>query len=141
MITRKLIERAAAVFTLAFAVVLVQVAEAKSEADYTNEFCPAEAQGIVLDDGTKPDCAAWGYVIEVDWAKGKWYDGIGQALHYSNMSGKAPALVLLVKEESWCEYAYRAWSVGLRNKPMIQVFVYGEAAAECKIEMMPKVVQ
>lgn len=48
-----------------------------------------------LKDKTRVDCLTNEYAIEVDWAK-KWAEGIGQALYYSLMTGKKPAVGLIV---------------------------------------------
>jgi hypothetical protein len=40
------------------------------------------------------------YAIEVDWLD-KWHEGLGQALHYSIATGKAPAVALIIKPSEW----------------------------------------
>lgn len=78
--------------------------QSKNENDFTAEFCPKSAMFVRLSDGTFPDCTMWGYVIEVDWARRtKIYEGIGQSLWYSQLSGKDPALVLLVVDVEECK--------------------------------------
>lgn len=55
----------------------------------------------VLSDRTRIDCLTDEYAIEVDFAK-KWAEGIGQSLYYAHMTGKKPAVGLIVdmkKEE------------------------------------------
>ena len=47
---------------------------------------------------TYPDCVLETEVVEVDWAS-KWYEGVGQAFHYARMTGKTPAVLLLMKSE------------------------------------------
>ena len=48
-----------------------------------------------LSDKTRIDCLTDKYAIEVDWAK-KWAEGIGQSLYYAQMTGKNPAVGLIV---------------------------------------------
>lgn len=65
------------------------------EADYVNAYC----KGIIeyqLPDRTRVDCLTDEYAIEYDWAK-KWAESIGQALYYSKMTGKKPAVAIIIK--------------------------------------------
>ena len=65
------------------------------EADYVNMYC----KGIVeyqLSDRTRVDCLTDEYAIEYDWAK-KWAESIGQAMYYSKMTGKKPAVAIIIK--------------------------------------------
>jgi len=48
-----------------------------------------------------PSEAPWNeYAIEVDWAgkSGKNFEAIGQALYYAEVTGRKPAIILLVKD-------------------------------------------
>ena len=49
----------------------------------------------VLKDRTRVDCLTDEYAIEVDFAK-KWAESIGQSLFYAEMTGKKPAIGLIV---------------------------------------------
>lgn len=51
----------------------------------------------VLFDRTRVDCLTSEYAIEVDFAK-KWAEGIGQSLYYAEVTGKKPAIGLIVGE-------------------------------------------
>ena len=65
------------------------------EADYVNAYC----KGIVeyqLPDRTRVDCLTDEYAIEFDYAK-KWAESIGQSLYYSKMTGKKPAVAIIIK--------------------------------------------
>ena len=65
------------------------------EADYVNMYC----KGIIeyqLPDRTRVDCLTEEYAIEFDWAK-KWAESIGQAMYYSQMTGKKPAVAIIIK--------------------------------------------
>ena len=50
----------------------------------------------MLSDGTRPDCALLGEVVEFDFGEGsKPYECAGQALHYARLTGKRPLCVLI----------------------------------------------
>ena len=51
----------------------------------------------VLEDRTRVDCLTQEYAIEVDFAS-KWAESIGQSLYYAHMTGKEPAVGLIVGE-------------------------------------------
>ena len=63
---------------------------------YQEAFC--ERLGGVteyrLSDRTRVDCLSGTYAVEVDFAP-KWAEGIGQALFYAQMTGRAPAVALI----------------------------------------------
>ena len=66
------------------------------EADYVNAYC----KGIIeyqLPDKTRVDCLTDEYAIEFDYAK-KWAESIGQSLYYAKMTGKKPAVAIIVKK-------------------------------------------
>jgi hypothetical protein len=52
-------------------------------------------QEVILKDGSRVDLLNADYAIEVDWAK-KWAEGIGQSLLYAKLTGKQPAVILLM---------------------------------------------
>lgn len=68
-----------------------------------------EAIGEVrLWDGTRVDMLSKTHAYEVDWVR-KYPEGIGQAIYYAAITGKTPAVVLLVKDKSKeARYMYRA---------------------------------
>jgi len=53
-----------------------------------------------LRDRSRVDVLTDKHAIEVDWLD-KWHQGIGQALHYSYLSGKDPVLAIGIKEEDY----------------------------------------
>lgn len=66
------------------------------EGDYVNMYC----RGIIeyqLPDRTRVDCLTDEYAIEYDWAK-KWAESIGQAMYYSKMTGKKPAVAIIIRD-------------------------------------------
>ena len=69
----------------------------------TSDFGRKEA---ILWDLTRVDCLTKDYAIEFDFAK-KWAESIGQALYYSKMTGKAPAVVLILTAPDDYRYVKR----------------------------------
>ena len=60
----------------------------------------------MLWDNTRVDCLAKDYAIEFDFAK-KWDESIGQALYYAKMTGKKPAVAIILTELSDYRYVKR----------------------------------
>ena len=74
----------------------------------------------VLEDKTRVDCLTEEYAIEVDFAR-KWAEGIGQSLHYSHMTGKKPAVALIVNKEKDLRYLKRIGAIA--KKYEIKLFM------------------
>ena len=55
---------------------------------------------------TRVDCLAKDYAIEFDFAK-KWAESAGQSLYYAKMTGKAPAVVLILTNITDYRYVKR----------------------------------
>jgi len=69
---------------------------------------------VTLSDGSRCDLLSKEYAIEVDWAK-KWPEGIGQSLLYAELTGRKPALILLIRDaEKEARYTKRAQLVADR---------------------------
>ena len=63
--------------------------------------CNETLQGRVeyrLPDATRVDILTEDLAIEVDFAK-IYYEAIGQACHYAEMTGRKPAILLIVREK------------------------------------------
>lgn len=77
----------------------------QNESYYVNQWCTPNfgRKEAVLWDMTRVDCLAKDYAIEFDFAK-KWAEAIGQSLYYSKMTGKKPAIVLILT--SITDYKY-----------------------------------
>ena len=60
----------------------------------------------VLWDMTRVDCLTKDYAVEFDFAK-KWAESIGQALYYSKMTGKSPAIALILTTPNDYHYVKR----------------------------------
>ena len=72
---------------------------------YVTQWCDLEfgRKEAVLWDMTRVDCLAKDYAIEFDFAK-KWAESIGQSLYYSKLTGKKPAVALILT--SLTDYKY-----------------------------------
>ena len=80
-----------------FVFVLLPLLAVAGEAEYARAFCNSiggQAE-VVLTDRTRVDCMTPTHVIEVDYDY-KWYEGVGQALHYATVTGKRPGVALIV---------------------------------------------
>jgi len=69
------------------------------EAQYNEAWC-ADQGGrweVRLENGTRVDCLTEHYAIEADFAD-KYSEGVGQALHYAAVTGKAPGILLIVED-------------------------------------------
>ena len=68
------------------------------ESYYVNQWCTSDfgRKEAILWDLTRVDCLAKDYAVEFDFAK-KWAESIGQALYYSKMTGKKPAVAIIIK--------------------------------------------
>ena len=69
----------------------------QQEAYYVKQWCTSDfgRREAILWDMTRVDCLAKDYAVEFDFAK-KWAESVGQALYYSKMTGKLPAVVLIL---------------------------------------------
>jgi hypothetical protein len=103
------------------------VANAATESELADLYCKdvGGIREVVLQDKTRVDCLTDRLAIEVDWAN-KWYEGIGQSLHYAMHTGRLPAVVLLTKSFSDTRYVQRARMVIDHYGLPIKLFVYSE---------------
>lgn len=98
---------------------LAVMADDLNEVDYVKKFCPEDRDEFILPDKTRVDCLT-DYATEFDYCE-KWAEGVGQALYYSAMTGKPPAITLIC-EPSEMRFMYRAKI----------------ACPQCKVETVPK---
>ena len=75
---------------------------------YENEWCTPDFghKEVILWDMTRVDCMTKDYAIEFDFAK-KWAESIGQSLYYAKLTGKAPAVVLILTSPTDYRYVKR----------------------------------
>lgn len=78
------------------------------ESYYVNQWCSSDfgRKEAILWDMTRVDCLAKDFAIEFDFAK-KWAESIGQSLYYSKLTGKKPAVVLILTSPSDYRYVKR----------------------------------
>ena len=78
------------------------------EGYYVNQWCTADfgRREAVLWDMTRVDCLTKDYAVEFDFAK-KWAESAGQALYYSKMTGKKPAVAIILTSAADYRYVKR----------------------------------
>ena len=78
------------------------------EAYYVSQWCSDDfgKREFILWDNTRVDCLSKDYAIEFDFAK-KWAESIGQSLYYAKMTGKKPAVVLILTQLEDYKYVKR----------------------------------
>lgn len=77
----------------------VQASKLFNEASYQADWCKRRNGQCEykLSDNTRIDCLTKNYAVEFDFAK-KWAEAVGQSLHYGMMTGKKPAIVLIIEK-------------------------------------------
>ena len=98
---------------LGFIVSDVHAARLNNEAHYQSLWCEGKIE-FTLPDKTRVDCLMEDYAVEVDFAD-KFYNGIGQALHYALMTDREPGLLLIVESLDDLKYVERAQHVAMRH--------------------------
>ncbi len=80
----------------------------REEAFYVEQWCRSDfgRREAVLWDLTRVDCLTKDYAIEFDFAK-KWAESVGQSLYYSKMTGKNPAVVIIMTKPTDIVYVKR----------------------------------
>lgn len=76
---------------------------------------------VIMDDRTRCDCLTKDLAIEVDFAK-KFYEAIGQALHYGRKTNKTPGVLLIIEKKSDLKYLRRLHLIIKYYKLPIVVF-------------------
>lgn len=107
---------------------------AAPEDDYNRAWCTAQdgqAEVPLLDD-TRADCVLPAYAVEADFAD-KWYEAIGQAVHYARILNKRPGVLLILEQTRDCRYLSRlcAALTGVRVRGRsIQVWTTGPVSCQ-----------
>lgn len=94
---------------------LLYLATAVHEVDVVARLAPkynAVAE-VKLWDGSRVDLLNEEYAIEADWTH-KWAEGVGQCMYYATVTGRKPALMLLVRPGDSYKDIYRAQTVCTR---------------------------
>ena len=78
------------------------------EAYYVSQWCRDDfgKREFVLWDNTRVDCLTKDYAIEFDFAN-KWAESIGQSIYYAKMTGKKPAVALILTKLEDYKYVKR----------------------------------
>ena len=99
------------VFALTFPVCSFAV-HLHPEAWYVDIWCPDHngTVEVVLSDKTRVDCLTATTAIEFDFAD-KWYEAVGQSLHYGKMTQKKAGIVLIVETQNDLKYWNRLVAV------------------------------
>lgn len=76
-----------------------------NEASYRDAWCSSNngVAEVINDDRTRVDCVTSEYAVEVDYAS-KWYEAVGQSLHYGIKTGKKPGILLIMKSDKDIKY-------------------------------------
>ena len=112
----------AGILILSITIVLYPSSKPKHNEKYYQTILCNELNGVMeyrLSDRTRVDCLTQEYAIEVDFAK-KWAESIGQALYYSQMTSKQPAVALIVADN---EYRFVKRLEKVTDKFLIKVFI------------------
>ena len=83
------------IYIFLFLVLPVEAKRNHPESYYQDKYCTGIKE-YVLPDKTRVDCLTDEYAIEFDFAN-KWSESIGQALYYAKMTGKKPAVYLIME--------------------------------------------
>ena len=75
------------------------------EKHFVEAYCKGQIE-VVLPDKTRVDCLTDEYAIEFDYAN-KWAESIGQSLYYAKMTGKKPAVAIIMKKPTDERYIKR----------------------------------
>ena len=86
-----------------------KLSEAHHVENIARSFVNAQTQKV-LADGTECDILTPQWAIEVDFAE-KWYESVGQSLHYAVVSGRDPGIVLILDEDSDNKHVRRLMDV------------------------------
>jgi len=92
------------------------------EKDYNTKYCES-VNGIAeyrLPDNTICDCLTEEFAIEVDFAE-KWYEAVGQSLHYALITGQKAKIVLIIENNFDYVYLDRLQAVIRENDLKISV--------------------
>ena len=101
----------------------VNAARNNKEQFYVEDWCQEGSIEYHLNDGTRVDCLLPMFVVEADFAD-KWYEAIGQSLHYATQTGMMAAILLIVEEEKQYKYIVRALETIDYHDLSIAVFAY-----------------
>lgn len=93
------------------------------EKHYVQAYCKGQIE-YRLPDKTRVDCLTDDYAIEFDYAN-KWAESIGQSLYYAKMTGKKPAVAIIMKSPKDEKYISRINTVD-KNLKVFKIKAYEE---------------
>lgn len=93
------------------------------EKHYVQAYCKGQIE-YRLPDKTRVDCLTEEYAIEFDYGN-KWAEGIGQSLYYAQMTGKKPAIALILRSKKDLKYLDRIKTVD-KNIKVFPIKAYAE---------------
>lgn len=93
------------------------------EKHYVEAYCKGVTE-YRLPDKTRVDCLTDEYAIEFDYAN-KWAESIGQSLYYAKMTGKKPAVAIIMKSPKDEKYISRINTVD-KNLKVFKIKAYEE---------------
>ena len=82
---------------------------------------------VSLPDRTRCDCVTKGYAIEIDFAN-KWYQAVGQSLHYSLQTNKRAGILLILESSKDRKYWEKLNRVIKKFGLPIDVWTIGDGA-------------
>lgn len=112
---------------IAVAALTLSINANASEKEQVQLYCDS-VQGVtewMLLDKTRVDCLTDEYAIEADWAY-KWYEAVGQSLHYAMHTGRRAAILLIIRTEGDWKYARRLQRTVSHYGLPITVFTWNE---------------
>jgi hypothetical protein len=94
---------------------------------YQKQWCQEQSGETekVMNDGTRCDCRTETHAVEMDFAN-KWYEAVGQSLHYSLQTGKRAGIVLILESPNDKKYWERLINIVDQSKLSIDVWAVGD---------------
>ena len=89
---------------------------------------------VVMKDGTRCDILTATHAIEVDFAR-KWAEAIGQSLNYSMLTGKRPAVALIVLSPSDNKYIERVRKISAKYGLGLTIYTIDGGGASKSVPM------
>ena len=99
-----------------------------SERWYQTKWC-LEQDGemeVTLPDRTRCDCITKTHAVEIEFADNKWYQAIGQSLHYALQTNKRPGILLIIESPKNRKYWERLNRVIKTYNLPIDVWTIGD---------------
>jgi len=94
---------------------------------YQEQWCQEKSGNteVVMKDRTRCDCVTETHAVEMDFAN-KWYEAVGQSLHYSLQTGERAGIVLILESPNDKKYWERLINVVDKSELSIDVWAVGD---------------